>query len=86
MTNKEIIAVVTAAEAGKPIQAKNIICEGWRDCPGPLWNFERYDYRVKLGPREIWLVAGIPFTCKHEATVFAEARGCPPPVHYREVL
>lgn len=46
MTNKEIIAVVTAAENGAKIEVLHLEGE-WRLIVEPTWNFGSYDYRVK---------------------------------------
>lgn len=54
MTNAEIIAVVQAAETGKPIQYRNpVLCdlpENWNDVEKPAWNFDCFVYRVKPAP------------------------------------
>lgn len=58
MTNKEIIAVVQAAEAGKKIQtrSKQRMTKIWFDNIDIVWNFSVNEYRVKPEPREFYAI------------------------------
>jgi hypothetical protein len=56
----EMISVLQAAKANRPIQYKRKRCGEWTDC-GPYsgivdseqWDFTSTDYRIKPDPREI---------------------------------
>lgn len=57
MTNKEIIAVVQAAERGEVIEfrKRKRTMDAWFIASPPLWEFGECDYRVKPRPLEGWL-------------------------------
>jgi|ERR1035437_4643923 hypothetical protein len=57
MTNKEIIEVVQAAEAGKKIQftVNNELNYGWHNIDKAFWQFDRNTYRVKPEEKPTWL-------------------------------
>lgn len=86
MTNKEIIEVVSAAEAGKTIQRQPLSFDGleWQDCSpmGSAWDFSNFDYRVKPGPREFWLNKSTGHFLTH---CDAENRNAAHIIHVREV-
>ena len=54
-----MIAVMQAAKEGKAIQYRargnRGTDENWGDAPSPIWNWAKYDYRVKPEPRRIWV-------------------------------
>jgi hypothetical protein len=54
MTIDEMIAVLQAAKAGKPIQQQYLRKNVWDVCDG-RWDFTNYRYRVKPEPRRWWL-------------------------------
>lgn len=95
MNLKDMIAVLQAAEAGKPIQQQLI--PGMAGPPWPEWaawrnewDFLRYRYRVKPEPREWW--ASID-GCGHPETLYTSydtaegaSRGNGKPIKVREVL
>ena len=64
----------------------------WLDTPNPKWDWDHYNYRIKLKvPRERWVInlAGIEFI--HQTEVLAEAKNTESDVeneiiHFREVL
>ena len=57
MTNKQIIAVVKAAEDGKDIQFKiGQICSEWQETDRPGWDFHRCVFRVKPEPLHGWIL------------------------------
>ena len=57
MELKEMIAVMQAAEQGKPLQAmlrRGVL--GWQDVGHSVrWNWAKFAYRVKPEPRRIWV-------------------------------
>lgn len=58
MNTKEKIEVMQAWEDGKPIQYKTSIRDMWNDWEysyEPNWNWEECKYRIKPGPKEIWV-------------------------------
>lgn len=58
MTTDEMIAVLVAAKNGKTIQSRIINSKNaWEDSPFPNWNFQRYEYRVKL--KKYYVVIGV---------------------------
>lgn len=62
MSIDEMIAVLQAAKDGKGIEClhKEKRHIGWYPCI-PIWNFEKYDYRVAPEPREFWVPEhGVP--------------------------
>lgn len=57
MTNKQIIEVVQAAEAGKRIEYRWKNCSTWAPFnDGWDWDFSRLEYRVAVEPREFKLI------------------------------
>jgi hypothetical protein len=56
MTVDEMIAVLQAHKEGKKIESNSHDGYGWLLTPCPVWNFLRYDYRVKQEPREFFIV------------------------------
>ena len=47
-TTKEMIAVMEAFEAGKPIECMSYDYGIWRPCDNPSWDWSAYAYRVAL--------------------------------------
>jgi len=58
MTNKEIIEVVQAAEQGKQIEVRLKGFTAWVafDVAEENWDFQKYEYRVAVEPREFKLI------------------------------
>lgn len=58
MTNKQIIEVVQAAEAGKQIETRLKGFNMWarNDVNSADWDFQKYEYRVAVEPREFKLI------------------------------
>lgn len=50
MTDEEIIAVVTAHKEGKTIEVSVNYADDWGITRSPVWDFEKYNYRVKPEP------------------------------------
>lgn len=62
MTIDEMIAVLTAAKAGKQLQLRFATePDSWDDCSKPCFDFSRFDYRVKPEPREwdAWVTGSV---------------------------
>lgn len=55
MTIDEMIEVLQAAKRGETIQLREKDCSQWRD-ENPLWNFYRFEYRVKPKPRVLYRI------------------------------
>lgn len=55
-TLAEKIAVMQAAERGEEIECKFVWDEPWLFVPTPTWNWDKFDYRVKLKPQKFWVV------------------------------
>ncbi len=57
MTTGEMRRVLEAFEDGQGIQLrpKDGFLLDWVDEARPVWDFYRYDYRVKVAPREGWV-------------------------------
>jgi hypothetical protein len=55
MTHDEMIAVIQAHKEGKKLECKckAIVHDGWVSAPVPLFDFHRFDYRVKPEPRVV---------------------------------
>lgn len=51
MTDKEIIEVVSAHEAGKKIEYTPKAITDWRPISNPYWDFANHNYRVAKGPK-----------------------------------
>jgi len=64
MTEKEILHVITAYKEGYRIESKPIESKKWQDDINPIWNFEKFEYRVKLVPEDmtkaVWQMAEYP--------------------------
>ncbi len=64
MTEKEILHVISAYKDGYRIQSRKIEESNWKDDLEPTWNFEQYEYRVKLVPEDstkaFWQMAEYP--------------------------
>ena len=58
MTNKQIIEVIQAAEAGKQIEVRIKGFTAWVvfDVTEENWDFQKYEYRVAREPREFKLI------------------------------
>ena len=55
MTPQEIINVVKAFEDGKEIEFQNKYSEfNWQTVTKPTWNFNSFNYRVKLIEKELY--------------------------------
>jgi hypothetical protein len=54
-TNKEMITVMAAYEAGKPIQVLAPEAPGWRDTKKPRWDWARCNYRVRPLSLRLWV-------------------------------
>lgn len=52
---EKIIEVVQAFADGKEIESRELGCCEWSACYSPIWNWAKYDYRVKHEPMERWL-------------------------------
>ena len=55
MTHEEMIAVIQAHKEGKAIEVTGAGIDEWTVANSPLWDFNKYRYRVKRAPREIYL-------------------------------
>lgn len=52
-TTREKIAVMDAAHRGEKIECKsNRHVDIWSVIPNPVWNWDEYDYRVAVKPKE----------------------------------
>lgn len=49
------IGVMQAFKEGKVIEYRNML-GSWYSSTDPMWNWDKYDYRVKPEPKEDWLV------------------------------
>lgn len=47
MTTAEMIAVMQAYKDGKSIECADKGGTNWKKLPNPVWNWDRFDYRVK---------------------------------------
>lgn len=47
-TIQEMIAVMQAYEDGKEIELRRLADSKYYDCKNPSWNWDNYDYRVKV--------------------------------------
>lgn len=94
MTNAEIIAVVSAAERGEQIQARQHGLINWTDIlhGDCVWNFPACDYRVKPpGPRSVFVtyhlgVRGEVFFHAGDARKTASAVAGMEVIEFREVI
>lgn len=83
MNIDEMIFVLTAAKAGKPIQCSVKGENNWFQA-GVRWNFATCDYRVKPSPRE-WTAEVL--ASGHLCTTFSGFASCGGPlIKVREVL
>lgn len=48
---EQMIAVMTAYKEGKTIQCAHLGLDDWEDWEIPGWNWSKFDYRVKSGPK-----------------------------------
>ena len=55
-TIDEMVAVMTAARDGKPVQFKPAHSPLWQDTITPNWNWAASDYRIKPEPKRVPLV------------------------------
>lgn len=66
MTEKEILHVISAYKEGYRIESRPLESIEWKDDINPTWNFESYEYRVKLVPEDsskaIWQMAEYPIS------------------------
>jgi hypothetical protein len=91
MTNKEIIAVVSAFEAGEKIEATKRGQNEWTWVPRPAWNFDFCDYRVAVELVECWVnlyANGCTFYYNNEdqAKKLADESAIRVAVHLKEVV
>lgn len=66
MTTKEMIAVMEHFDKGGKIEARNKNLKyDWDNSPHPVWNFDRFEYRIKSEPKVIpWTVENAPLSIK----------------------
>jgi len=66
MTEKEILHVISAYKEGYRIESRPIESIKWQDDINPTWNFEKFEYRVKLVPEDmtkaVWQMAEYPIS------------------------
>jgi len=64
MNEKDIMHVISAYKDGYRIQSRKFEESDWKDDLEPTWNFEQYEYRVKLVPEDstkaFWQMAEYP--------------------------
>ncbi len=72
------IVVMQAWVDGKSIEVRKPPCEEWLDVSTPLWDWDNYDYRVKVEPVVVW-IAIYPDGCTtlhlQKNAALAEVRG-----------
>ena len=82
---KEVLPLIQALAYGKTIQHR-VQGANWRDCDNPLFEDWRDMYRVKPEPREFWIVGGLTFRSRTDASEAMKAHGISAEViHVREV-
>jgi len=91
MTNTEIIAVIQAAEAGKTIECRLGKLLDWHPVEEPIWDFSKWEYRVKPEPMEIWVNVykrgiGQIYTNEQDAIKHCLDYATHTAVHFREVI
>ena len=47
MNTREMVAVMQAYEDGKQIEVADCNTVNWEDCPNPVWNWTKFNYRIK---------------------------------------
>jgi len=52
-TTEEMIKIMQTFLDGKKIEFRGI--SGWMPANKPCWNWVRFDYRIKIEPRKIWV-------------------------------
>lgn len=57
MTHDEMIAVIEHHKNGGKVEYRGQVEATWTLVRGnPLWNFAAHEYRIKPGPRSLWVV------------------------------
>lgn len=54
-TLREMIEVMVAADKGEAIEVRERSEIRWRLCQQSCWNWDKWDYRIKPKPREIFI-------------------------------